>query len=139
MGGKSLKFVILGSMIIAVVSFLAFTTFEESKSYYMNVDEVKQIGQKAIGMSLKVRGMVDKGSIKRDGKKLAFSMGLNGQSIHVNYVGDAIIPDNFKDNTEVIVNGTMTDASSFEARRIQAKCASKYKADYSKLKRKNTL
>ncbi len=134
MNNKSWKFIFLGVMIMAVVLFLALTTFEESKSYFLNVDEVKNLGSKAIGMPLKMRGIVQNGSLRRKEDKLEFVLSFNGKWINIRYVGRAVVPDTFKPNIEAIVAGTMKDANHFEATQIQAKCASKYEADYSKFK-----
>ncbi len=136
MGGQKFKFILIGAAIVGAVTFLAFLSFEESKSYYMNVDEVTGIGKKALGKPIKMRGIVENGSITRNQGQLEFSLGFNGSVIKVVYTGKAVIPDNFKGATEVIVNGRVKSGGSFEADGIQAKCASKYQADYNALRNK---
>ncbi len=128
------KFILLGVVILGATAFLAFSSFEESKSYYYNVDEVHQLGRKALGMPLKMRGMVVPDSLKRSGRELSFQMSFGNQTIPVTYVGNAVIPDNFKAGIEVVVSGKMKNRDRFEASHIQAKCASKYEADYNTLK-----
>jgi cytochrome c-type biogenesis protein CcmE len=70
------------------------------------------------------------GSINRSKTPLEFVIGHNGKSLKVQYVGREIIPDTFKDGSKAVVEGTLTGDGTFEARHIEAKCASKYEAEY---------
>ena len=48
----------------------------------------------------------------------------------VRYISDEPVPDTFKDGVEAVVDGQLTTAGVFEGKKIQAKCASKYEAEF---------
>lgn len=122
------KFLIGSSIIVVILIALAATGFQESKTYYLHVDEVYEKGSDIYGMQLKVLGKVVEGSVKRDSRPVTFTIELNDKTLPVQYVGDAPIPDTFKDGSEVVVEGKMKRNGVFESDFIQAKCASKYEA-----------
>ena len=49
-------------------------------------------------------------------------------TLRVNYRGTEPPPDTFKDNAQALVIGEFGKDGTFQAREIQAKCASKYEA-----------
>jgi hypothetical protein len=53
-------------------------------------------------------------------------------TLAVRYSGSQPVPDTFKDGSEAIVEGQRLSDGSFDADHIQAKCASKYEAEYGK-------
>ncbi len=129
------KIVIGVLLIIGVLSFLAYSGFDESKSYYKFVDELKAMGDEAYSKRLKVHGNVVPGSIQKSGSDLQFLLTRNGVTIPVKYIGKDPIPDTFKDDCEAVIDGRYRESGVFEGEVIQAKCASKYEADYNKLKK----
>ena len=48
----------------------------------------------------------------------------------MHYRGKDPVPDTFRDGSEAIVTGLMGGDGIFLAKKIQAKCASKYEAEY---------
>lgn len=50
------------------------------------------------------------------------------QTLRVNYTGTEPPPDTFKDNAQALVLGELGKDGVFQAKEIQAKCASKYAA-----------
>ena len=63
---------------------------------------------------------------------MEFVLGNPETSIRVRYIGTAIIPDTFTDGSKALVEGTIAPDGTFHARHIEAKCASKYEAEYEK-------
>ena len=125
-----LRFIIGITLILGAVGFLAFQGFEEGKTYYRTCDEVAALGDEAVGTPLKLAGIVEDGSIRRDGDILTFSLEYEGSRYPVQYVGTDPVPDTFKDGVEAVVDGTLGANGVFVGQKIQAKCASKYEADY---------
>ncbi len=119
------------TVIVAVLGWLAFNGFQESNTYYKTVDELLAMKQSAVGMRVRVAGDLVNGSIERRGDTVLFRLVEKGPSLPVRYVGKAILPDSFKEGAQAICDGEMTPQGDFLARRVQAKCASKYEADYS--------
>lgn len=123
------------ALVVGVLSFLAYTGFDEGNSYYKFVDELKAMGPDVHTKRLKVHGNVVPGSIKKEGSKLEFLLTRNGATIPVKYVGKDPVPDTFKDDCEAVIDGRYLESGVFEGEVIQAKCASKYEADYKELKK----
>ncbi len=131
MKGKG-KFIIGAAVIVGAVVWLAFTGFNQSKSYYKTVDELMAMKQsdpaEVYNLRLKVAGQVVKGSIDRHGRSLQFKIEQKGVEVPVNYVGDETLPDTFVDGVQAVVEGKYAPSGVFQADKIQAKCASKYQA-----------
>jgi cytochrome c-type biogenesis protein CcmE len=128
--GTRLKFLLGGAVVIAALAWLGFVGFEESKAYYITVDEYNSMKGSLDGKTLKLAGDVVAGSIDRTRPQMEFVLGSRQTRIKVRYVGQAIIPDTFKDGSKALVEGKVTPSGVFEARHIEAKCASKYEAEY---------
>lgn len=81
---------------------------------------------------LRVRGFVKPGSVVRYGEKADFVMTLDGQDLKVHFNGETQLPDSFADNAPVRADGRLTADRSLVSHKLEAKCASKYEADYAK-------
>ena len=132
---KNIKFVVGTAIIVIAVIVLAIQGMQEdtAMSYSKSVSEVKILGERAKAMSLKVNGDLKKGSIVRNNMDLDFIITEGDSELKIHYIGKDPIPDTFNNemDAEVIVSGRLTSEGIFNAERIQAKCASKYEADYS--------
>ncbi len=132
---NKVKFIV-GSVVIGLaVILLAVQGMKEddTMSYSKTVSELSILGDRAKSMSLKVNGDLKKGSIVRNGLDLEFVISEGGLDLPIHYIGTDPIPDTFNNDmdAEVVVSGRLADNGVFKAERIQAKCASKYEADYS--------
>jgi cytochrome c-type biogenesis protein CcmE len=123
--------ILLGAIVIgAALSWLGFVGFQESKAYYITVDEYSSMQGSRDGKTLKLAGEVIAGSIDRAKSPIEFVLGNQDKIIRVRYVGKDIIPDTFKDGTKALVEGKADSDGVFQATHIEAKCASKYEAEY---------
>jgi cytochrome c-type biogenesis protein CcmE len=116
-------------IIVGLVGYLAVLGFEEGRSYYVTCDEVAAATSDYENTNLKLAGVVVDGSIQRDGDILIFELEYEGATFPVRYIGMDPVPDTFKDGVEAVVDGRLLADGSFEGRKIQAKCASKYESD----------
>ena len=130
-----IKVLLGGIVIVGALIWLGFVGFQESKAYYVTVDEYRSMKGTQDGKTLKLAGEVIAGSIDRAKSQMEFVMGNQDKTIRVRYVGKDIIPDTFKDGTKALVEGKAASDGVFQANHIEAKCASKYEAEYEK---KNT-
>ena len=132
MSGPRLKFLLGGLVIVGALVWLGFIGYQESKAYYITVEEFHAMQGELHGKTVKVAGDVVSGSIDRDKSPMEFSISSLGQILKVRYVGKDIIPDTFMDESKAVVEGSLGPDGVFQARRIEAKCASKYEAEYEK-------
>jgi len=115
-------FVILGCII-----YLAITGVQANKSYYVTIQELQGMGNKAYTRHLRVAGNVQPGSIQHSGATgTDFVLVENTRTLRVAYQGDEPPPDTFKDNSQALAIGTFGHDGVFHATQLQAKCASKY-------------
>jgi len=121
-----LKFGSATVVIILALGYLAYTGVQQSKSYYVTIQELHGMGNSAYTRSLRVAGNVQPGSIKRVGLNVEFVLVENQQTLPVVYNGTEAPPDTFKDNSQALAEGSMGRDGVFHARELQAKCASKY-------------
>ncbi|HJX13849.1 MAG TPA: cytochrome c maturation protein CcmE [Dehalococcoidales bacterium] len=123
---KKRKFLIGGIIVILALSYLAYTGFESSAAYYFTVSEAAARGNSVYGENLRLNGKVAADSIESDINSLTlkFSVIEGGASIPVVYQG--VVPDNFQDDSEVVIEGYLDQSGVFQADTILTKCPSKY-------------
>jgi cytochrome c-type biogenesis protein CcmE len=126
---KQLKFAIGSVVIILTLSYLAYSGFQESKTFYQTVPELYALKDKAYGMSLQVSGDVVAGSKTRDANNVYFTIGQEPQILHIKYVGKAPLPDTLIDHATAMATGKLGRDGVFVADTISAKCASKYEKE----------
>lgn len=136
---------VLIGLLVVVTAVIAMVKFglSNSKIYSLQPTELVNKGQEFYGRDLRLIGVVVDGSIRNDiaQTKLDFVVCDNhndaenpaSESSHpaitvpVTYIG-TVIPDAFKDGSEVVVEGTF-DGETFRATHIMTKCPSKYDAE----------
>ena len=126
---KQLKFAVGSVVIVLTLSYLAYSGYQESKTYYHTVPEVYAMKDKAYDMRLQVSGDVVPGSIQRDGKIVNFVIGAEPQTLQIKYVGKDPLPDTLIDHATAMATGRMGHDGVFVADTMLAKCASKYEKE----------
>ena len=122
------KFVALIAVVLATLVWLAMAGISESKTYYITVSELQSMNNKAHDRRLRVAGDVEPGSIVRAADKVEFILVQESRKLKVVYTGRDPLPDTFKDKAQCLADGKLGRDGVFEAKKIQAKCASKYEA-----------
>jgi cytochrome c-type biogenesis protein CcmE len=123
---RFLRFGLATAVIVLALGYLAFTGVQESKSYYVTVPELRKMGEGAYSKRLRVAGNVVPGSIQRQGTKVQFQLVELGETVAVSYLGSEAPPDTFVDNAQALAEGEFGRDGVFHAKKLQAKCASKY-------------
>jgi cytochrome c-type biogenesis protein CcmE len=122
-----MKFGVLVVAIIGTLGWLAASGINETKSYYKTISEVVAMGDAAKDKGrLRVGGDVQTGSITREGTAVKFVLTQENLKLNVVYTGTDPLPDTFRDASQALADGKMRADGTFEANKIQAKCASKY-------------
>ena len=126
---KQLKFAAGSVLIILTLSYLGYSGYQESKTYFHTVPELYAMKEQAYDKRLQVSGDVVPGSIKRDGKIVTFVIGQEPQTLRVKYVGKDPVPDTLIDRATAMATGKMGRDGIFVADTMLAKCASKYEKE----------
>ena len=106
---------------------LMWTTLQGGTEYYKHVDEVMPNRAEWEGKPMQLHGFVVPGSIfhKPGTFQYRFQLQNNGHVVNASYEG--IVPDTFKDESEVVLSGLLRpDGFHTKSDGIMAKCPSKY-------------
>lgn len=129
------KFGVLMALIVGSLIWLAAGGISDTKTYYKTIPELAKMGDSAHNQRLRVGGYVKPGSIVKNGSRVSFTLHQeaepqvrDAQVLTVVYTGSDPLPDTFKDNAQALADGRLGPDGTFEANKIQAKCASKYEA-----------
>jgi len=129
MSQKAAKIGLTSVVLVAALLGLLWTTLSEGTEYYKHVDEVMASPQQWYGKRLQLHGHVVDGSImrRRDSLDYRFQVENNGYVVNASYTG--VVPDTFKDGSEVVVKGRLGSGGfTVEPNGVMAKCPSKYEA-----------
>jgi cytochrome c-type biogenesis protein CcmE len=129
---KNTKLLAATAVIVIAISFMLFSGFKSEGVYYLTVAEVLEnpakLNEKGMRVSEVVAGTIDK-NVKE--KHVVFNiMDLEGSEsvMKVDYKG--IIPDTFKEDIHVIIEGNYdTENKTFIAKTLLTKCPSKYEVE----------
>ena len=123
------RFLIVGLVVAAALGFLGYQAFIGAATYYLTVEELLARSDTAYGEQVRVMGKVVDGSLSRspETNTIRFTIaGKNGASVPVVYSG--VVPDAFKQGADVVLDGSLGQAGTFEAKTLLVKCPSKYEA-----------
>ncbi len=153
MGGKT-KLVIAGSLIVAAVVYLIVSNTGSTAHYFLTIEELQAMGDKAIGRSLTVSGAVIGDSIVYDPSvpRVTFTIvqvpgdpeeveragGLaavlhaavndpNAPRLEVVY--NDVKPDLLKGEAQAIVRGQLGEDGRFYADEVLLKCPTRYEEE----------
>lgn len=129
MKAKNITKILVGVIVIGGgMGYFIWQTMQSSWSYYYSVDEFTQQKSNAQSSSLRIAGRVKSGSIQRDLEKMNLTFTLSGSeaTIPISYKG--LVPDNFAEDKEVVVQGRLDTNGVFQAEKLLTRCESKYEA-----------
>ena len=129
MNSKTIKISVTVIVMIGALGGLMYTSLAEGTEYYKHVDEVMVDPAAWHGKKLQLHGFVVEKSIMRKPGTLEyiFQIQNKGEVVNARYTG--IVPDTFKDSSEVVIKGHLgPDGFAVEPGGVMAKCPSKYEA-----------
>jgi len=89
---------------VFLAGYLGIKAFSENLLYFYTPSDIVN-GKARTEKSFRVGGLVEKGSLKRDGMIVNFSVSDNIESIEVTYEG--ILPDLFREEQGVVASGSI--------------------------------
>ncbi len=103
--------------VIAAAAALVMNAFQSNLVFFYSPSQVAS-NEAPTGRTFRLGGLVEAGSVKRDGVLVNFIVTDTAKTVPVRYKG--ILPDLFKEGKGVVAQGQMTDGV-FEAREVLAK------------------
>ena len=115
---KRLALIVGGLAALGVASALILSAFQENLVFFFSPSDV--VAEKAPrDRSFRVGGLVEEGSVKRDGVLVSFKVTDTAQTIPVVYQG--ILPDLFREGKGVVAQGKLGADGVFRASEVLAK------------------
>ena len=103
---------------LGIAAALVLTAFQENLVFFFTPTQVA--AQEApLGRTFRIGGMVEKGSVKREGVEVRFVVTDTAKSIPVVYKG--ALPDLFREGKGVVAQGQLASDGVFHAREVLAK------------------
>lgn len=130
---KQMKFVAIIGAIVVTLAWMGVSGVQQSATYYVTLEELLAM-EDAGSKRIRVGGDVADGSIVRGSDHVAFTLHQQDETmaaaktLQVVYTGADPLPDTFRDKAQALCDGVLRADGTFEATKIQAKCASKYEA-----------
>jgi len=125
---KKKQFLIGGIIVFLAISYLGYTGFQGSATYYYTASELIEHESSIYGENVRVNGQVAPGSVEQEaqGTILRFTIvDVEGEeSLPVVYQG--VVPDTFKVGNEIVIEGHLNSDGIFQANTILTKCPSRY-------------
>jgi cytochrome c-type biogenesis protein CcmE len=111
-----------------VLAFLAFGGIGENLVYYWSPTELQASGDKALGATIRLGGLVEPGSIQHseDGLTLKFAVTDGEATIPIST--SSVPPAMFREGVGVVVEGSVNRAGQFETQRLLVKHDNQYQA-----------
>ena len=107
-----------GLAALGVAAALVLVAFQENLVFFFTPSQVA--AQEApLGRTFRIGGMVEKGSVKRDGVEVRFIITDTAKTIPVVYRGQ--LPDLFREGKGVVAQGQLGPDGVFAAREVLAK------------------
>ena len=107
-----------GLATLGVAVMLVLNAFQSNLVFFFTPTQIAS-GEAPRGKAFRVGGLVEPGSVKRDGTTVVFNVTDNAKSIPVAYTG--ILPDLFKEGRGIVAQGAIQPDGSFRASEVLAK------------------
>jgi cytochrome c-type biogenesis protein CcmE len=103
--------------VVGVAAALVLNAFQSNLVFFYSPSQIAS-REAPSGRTFRLGGLVQAGSVKRDGVSVSFVVTDTARSVPVRYSG--ILPDLFKEGKGVVAQGQLRDGT-FEAREVLAK------------------
>jgi cytochrome c-type biogenesis protein CcmE len=126
---KTRMFMII-AFAVAAAAFIviAWGGINKNLVYYWTPTDLHAAGDKAYGATIRLGGMVSKGSIKTLGGVSGLEFDVHDAAGIVHVKSSGVPPQMFRENIGVVVEGTMTRGGYFQCNRLMVSHNNEYKA-----------
>lgn len=115
---KRLGLILGGLLLLVGATALVLSAFRDNLVFFHTPTEVAE-GKAPTGRTFRIGGMVEEGSIKREGVLVRFAVTDTARSIAVEYSGP--LPDLFKEGKGAVIQGKLGENGVFTASEVLAK------------------
>lgn len=115
---RRLWFVVMGLVTLGVAAALVLTAFEDNLVFFYSPSDLAE-KDVAPGRRIRLGGLVEEGSVERQGETTRFVITDLSHTVAVSYTG--ILPDLFREGQGVVTEGTLEPGGRFRASEVLAK------------------
>ncbi len=115
---KRLALILGGLILLAGATTLVLTALKDNLAFFFTPSQIKA-NEAPINRTFRIGGMVETGSVKRDGVNVSFKVTDTAQVVNVTYTG--ILPDLFREGKGVVAQGKLDTNGVFRAKEVLAK------------------
>tara|TARA_B100000959_G_scaffold194852_1_gene203790 strand:+ start:495 stop:908 length:414 start_codon:yes stop_codon:yes gene_type:complete len=133
---KQVKFTAASLIIVAAVFYLIYTGINQTSVYFFTVSELINKKATIAEEGVRVNGTVVPGSIDQDKSNLKVNFKITDSKKNLLVYYEGIIPDMFKENIDVVVEGTVDQKGNLNANTLLTACPSKYEEEKKELTNK---
>ncbi len=108
------------------LSYFVFQAMQSSWAYYYSVDDFSAAEADAQKYSFRLAGTVKAESVNRDLENATLQFTLAGAKTELPVQYEGVVPDNFTEGQEVVVEGRLAAGGVFQADTLITRCESKY-------------
>lgn len=115
---QRLYFILGGMAILSIAAGLVLFAFEDSLVFFRSPSDLQETPQ-AAGVTFRLGGLVEEGSVTKDGVVTRFRVTDLAHAVTVEYRG--LLPDLFREGQGVVAEGSLNDEGRFVAKSVLAK------------------
>ena len=108
----------LGLVALGIATALVLTAFQKNLVFFFSPTQVAA-KEAPLGRTFRIGGIVEPGSVKRNGVDVSFTVTDTAKAIPVLYRGS--LPDLFREGKMVVAQGQLGADGTFQAREVLAK------------------
>ena len=120
---KRLAVIVVGVVGLTVASLFVLNAFRSNLVFFYSPTEVLE-GKAPADRLFRIGGMVENGSVRRDGLKVEFVVTDMNQRLPVHYEGQ--LPDLFREGQGIVAQGRLAEGRRFQAKEVLAKHDEQY-------------
>ena len=115
---RRIAFIVVGLAALGLAAYLAASAFRNNLVFFFSPTQVAA-KEAPVGRTFRIGGLVQEGTLKRDGLNVQFTVTDTAASIPVKYNG--ILPDLFKEGRGCVAQGKIGADGVFHADQVLAK------------------
>ena len=115
---RRITFIVVGLAALGLAAYLAASAFRNNLVFFFSPTQVAA-KEAPVGRTFRIGGLVQEGTLKRDGLNVQFTVTDTAASIPVKYNG--ILPDLFKEGRGCVAQGKIGADGVFQADQVLAK------------------
>ena len=125
---RVLGIVIALAVAAAAFTYLAMSSVGENLVYYWSPSELRAEGSGAVGSVVRLGGLVEAGSIRREADGLTLRFAVTDGKASVPVYAQAVPPAMFREGIGVVLEGRMQEDGQFSTQRLMVKHDNQYQA-----------